>query len=444
MARILNAQAGRSSLPSQDKLLKKGVDFVGNLRYPYGDEVNVIRSRRRQSEHRRRVLSSAFLLVISLAVSATGYWWYKSRVESSPLAERVNVLVLGIDRVSGATARRSDTIFVASLREGDVRLLSIPRDTHVKFPDGRVEKVNAAYAVGGAELARTVISNFLGVEIKYYIVLDYDGFEKLIDLFGGVTLTVEKPLKDEVTKPLINIPAGTQKFNGKMALAYVRYRDPVTGDLGRLQRQRQLIEALLRQRTSSSSLDDLQKFVTTAQQYIETNLAPVLLYRLAQRLHNLRPEQVQIKQIPGESVCKPPKEGGCYIEPDPVRTAQLVNKMLRGMDVVTADEVRVKVLNGAGVTGLARRVSELLRTEGFSVVHVGNADRFDYPESYIIDITGNPKKIELLRERSLRTLLKVVKPEELPATMKGLAAKGVTGEGADAIIILGQDFKISE
>ena len=400
----------------------------------------MIRSRRREIEQRRRILSVAFLLVVSIAVSATGYWWYKSRVEPSPLPERVYVLVLGIDYVPGAAARRSDTIFVASLREGDVRILSIPRDTHVKFPDGRVEKVNAAYAVGGAELARRVISNFLGVEIKYYIVVDYEGFEKLIDLVGGVTLTVERPLKDEKTKPPIDIPAGTHKFNGKMALGYVRYRDPTTGDLGRLQRQRQLLEALLRQRASSPP--DLQQFLTTAQKFIETNLAPILLYRLAQRLHDLKPEQVQIKQIPGESVCKSAKEGGCYIEPDPVRTAQLVNKMLRGMEVVTADEVRVKVLNGSGVTGLARRVGELLRNEGFSVIHIGNADRFDYAESYIIDITGNPKKIELLRERSLRTLLKVVKPEEIPATMKGLAAKGVTGEGADAIIILGRDFKI--
>ncbi len=343
-----------------------------------------------------------------------------------------------------APARRSDTIFVASLREGDVRLLAIPRDTHVKFPDGRVEKVNAAYAFGGAELTRKVISNFLGLEIKYYIVIDYEGFEKLVDLVGGVTVTVEKPLKDDKTKPPIDIPAGTQKLNGKMALGYIRYRDTATGDWGRLQRQRQLIEALVRTGLRDKSLQNLQQLVTTAHQYIETNLAPVMLYRLVERLQNLRPEQVQIKQIPGESVCKPVKEGGCYIEPDPVRTAQLVNKMLRGLDVVTADEVRVTVLNGSGITGIARRVSELLRNEGFSVVHTGNADRFDYTQSYIIDITGDARKIELLRERSLRSLFKVVKPQELPATMKGLAAKGVTGAGADAILILGRDFQIAE
>jgi LCP family protein required for cell wall assembly len=404
--------------------------------------VDVIQSRRRQAEQRRRVLLVTFLLVLSIAVSAAGYWWYKSRVASPPLDERVSVLVLGLDYVPGATARRSDTIFVASLREGDVRVLSIPRDTHVKLPNGRVEKVNAAYAFGGAEFARKVISNFLGVEIKYYIVVDYDGFEKLIDLMGGVTVSVEKPLKDDKTKPPIDIAAGTQKLTGKMALGYIRYRDNQSGDLGRLQRQRQLLEALLRQGVREKSL--LQQMVTTAQQYIETNLAPVQLYRLAQRLQTLRPEHVQIKQIPGESVCKSAKEGGCYIEPDPVRTAQLVNKMLRGMEVVTADEVRVKVLNGSGVTGVARRVGELLRNEGFSVVHVGNADRFDYTQSYIIDITGNAKKIELLRERSLRSLWKVVKPQELAATMKGLAAKGVTGDGADVILILGQDFAITE
>jgi LCP family protein required for cell wall assembly len=383
-------------------------------------------------------------LLLSVAVSAAGYWWFKSRVESPPVEERVRVLVLGLDYVEGASAQRSDTILVASLREGDVRLLAIPRDTHVKFPDGRVEKANAAYAFGGAELARRVISNFLGIDIKYYVVVDYNGFEKLVDLAGGVAINVERPLKDDKTKPPIDIPAGNQRLNGKTALGYIRYRDTITGDLGRLQRQRQLLEAFLRQGVREKSLDGLQQMITTAHQHIETNLAPVSIYRLAQRLQNLRPEQVQIKQVPGESVCKPPKEGGCYIEPDPVRTAQLVNKMLRGLDIVTADEVRIKVLNGSGATGLARRVSELLRNEGFSVVHVGNADRFDYTDSYIIDITSDPRKIELLKERSLRSLFRVVKPDEVAATMRGLGIKGVTGEGADVILILGHDFQLPE
>lgn len=405
----------------------------------------MIHSRRRQAQQqRRRILVLSLLFVSLVAVSAAGYWWYKSRLESPSLETRVHLLVLGIDHVEGATARRSDTIFVASFHKDDVRLLAIPRDTHVKFPDGRVEKVNAAYAFGGAELARKAISNFLGLDIKYYIALDYNGFEKLVDLAGGVTVTIEKPLKDDKTKPPIDIPAGTHKLNGKMALGYVRYRDTTTGDLGRLQRQRQLMEAFLRQGMKDKSLNELQHLVLAAQQYIETNMAPVSLYKLAQRLEGLRPEQVQIKQIPGESICKPAKEGGCYIEPDPVRTAQLVNKMLRGLDVVTSDEVRVKVLNGSGTTGLARRVSELLRNEGFTVVHVGNADRFDYAQSYIIDITSDSRKIELLRERSLRSMFKIVKPNEITATMEGLKAKGVTGDGADVMLILGHDFQLPE
>jgi anionic cell wall polymer biosynthesis LytR-Cps2A-Psr (LCP) family protein len=128
-----------------------------------------------------------------------------------------------------------------------------------------------------------------------------------------VTVSVEKPLKDDKTKPPIDIAAGTQKLNGKMALGYIRYRDNQSGDLGRLQRQRQLLEALLRQ--GVRDMLKLQQMVTTAQQYIETNLAPVQLYRLAQRLQTLRPEQVQIKQIPGESVCKSAKEGAAISSP---------------------------------------------------------------------------------------------------------------------------------
>lgn len=403
----------------------------------------MVSRRRRQVGSRHRAFSIALISICVIAFSAAGYWWYKSRVESPPLEERVNLLVLGVDYVEGTKAQRSDTIFVASLREQDVRLLAIPRDIHVKFPDGHVEKVNAAYAHGGAELARQVVSNFLGIEIKYYVVVGYTGFEKLVDLVGGVTVKVEKGLKDLQTKPPIDIPAGNHRFDGKMTLSYVRYRDDKTGDLARLQRQRSLLEAFLRQGVRVSSLSELQQLVTAAQQHMETNLAPVSLYRLAQRLRDLRPEHVQIKQVPGESICKPPKEGGCYIEPDPVRTAQLVNKMLWRMDVATADEVRIKVLNGAGTTGLARKIAERLQHKGFGITHIGNADRLDYETSYIIDISGDARKIKLLTESGWRSV-KIVRPAEMAATIKGLAAKGVTSDKADVIIILGKDFQLSE
>ncbi len=402
--------------------------------------------RRRRRQRGNRALSLTVLLVLLCAFSAAGYWWYKHRIESPPWEDPLNVLVLGIDRIEGAKAQRSDTILVASLREGDLRLLSLPRDLRVKYPDGRAEKVNAAYAHGGAELARQVIANFLGIDLRYYAVLDYDGFEKLVDLVGGVTLTVDKPLKytDSAQKLNIDISAGRQRLNGQAALGYVRYRDDKTGgDLGRLQRQRQLLEAFLREGLPQISLSQWQQLVATAQQYIKTNLAPVMIYRWSQKLQGLKPEEVYVKQIPGEPLCKP-KPIGCYIEPDPLRTAQLVNKMIRRLAVATADEVRLKVLNGAGTTGLARRVSELLQHEGFVVTHTGNADRLDYATSYIIDTSGDAHKIRLLTERGWHSPLKVVRPDEVSDIMKGLAAKGVTGQNADALILLGQDFRLLE
>ncbi|MCI2429408.1 LCP family protein [Candidatus Acetothermia bacterium] len=404
------------------------------------------RRRRQQRSGQQRAIGLALFLVFLFAFSAAGYWWYKNRVESPPLEDPLNVLVLGIDRIEGAKAQRSDTILVASLREGDLRLLSLPRDLHVKYPDGRVDKINAAYAHGGAELARQVISGFLGLALNYYTVLDYDGFEKLIDLVGGVTVTVPQALKytDNAQKLTIDIPAGRQKLNGRAALGYVRYRDDKTGgDLGRLQRQRQLWEAFLREGLPKISLSQWQEIVSTAQQYIKTNIAPVIIYRWAQKLQGLKPEAVQIRQVPGEPVCKP-KPVGCYVEPDPVRTAQLVNKLIRRLDVVTADEVRVKVLNGAGTAGLARRVGERLQYEGFNVVHIGNADRLDYAQSYIIDTSGNAQKIKLLMERRWRSSLKAVRPDEVSDIIKGLAAKGVTGQNTDALVILGQDFQLRE
>jgi len=169
-------------------------------------------------------------------------------------AERTNILILGLDQVG--EAKRSDAILIVSIKEGDVRAISIPRDLRVKFPDGRLRKINAAYADGGVGLTRKVVSNFLDIPVHFHIVTGYEGFEKIIDLLGGVTLTIEKPLKyeDKAQKLFINLPAGTQKLMGKHVLDYVRFRDE-TGDWGRIKRQQNLIRALLAQGVQLKDFD---------------------------------------------------------------------------------------------------------------------------------------------------------------------------------------------
>lgn len=357
--------------------------------------------------------------------------------------ERTNILVLGLDQVG--EAKRSDAILIASIKEGDVKVISIPRDLRVKFPDGRLRKINAAYADGGVGLTRKVVSDFLDIPVHFHIITSYEGFEQIIDLLGGVTLTIEKPLKyeDKAQKLFINLPAGTQKLTGKQALDYVRFRDE-TGDWGRIKRQQALIKALLAKGIQLKDFDTLKGLIAAAYRYIDTNMALIDMYELAKKLMGLREDQVALKQIPARPVTA---EGVNFLEPDIVKTAELVSELIKGIDVLTNSDIKVCVLNGNGVEGFARRVGELLAAEDFEVVHIGNADHFDYKQSYIVNVGGDERKAKRLeaelRGRMATGAIQIVKPEELGKRLE-VVTRGLDPKGVDLIFIGGKDFELKK
>lgn len=110
-----------------------------------------------------------------------------------------NILVLGVDRRTGDTGR-SDTLFVTMLdtSRNQAALLSIPRDTLVPIPGHGWDKVNHVYAYGGQELSRKTLENFLGIRISNYVLVDFQGFIKLVDAIGGVDIDVESPCSTRI------------------------------------------------------------------------------------------------------------------------------------------------------------------------------------------------------------------------------------------------------
>ena len=129
----------------------------------------------------------------------------------------VPVLLLGIDRRIPEEPARSDTIILAFLNRQDksISLLSIPRDTYAYIPDcSREDKINAAHAVGGPSATAEAVSMLLGVDVEYYVVTDFQGFERIIDTLGGVTIDVDQGCIMELR---IHIDL-VQRLNGHDAL----------------------------------------------------------------------------------------------------------------------------------------------------------------------------------------------------------------------------------
>jgi LCP family protein required for cell wall assembly len=238
--------------------------------------------------------------------------------------DRLNILIIGADYDYDNKARplpkpaRSDTILIVSLsRDGEASILSIPRDTVVRF-NGKLHKINAAHAIGGPELLRQVIEEQFGIQIHHFVQVTYEAFVKLVDLVGGVDLFVEYDMHydDNWGKLHIHLQRGFQHLNGEQALGFVRYRgkgyrkfcpkckvkierwDP-RGDLGRIERQQQFLKALAKKLLQPKMVTKLPQLVSIAHRYVATDMDLKTLLSLANFARQLDLDNMKTATLPG-------------------------------------------------------------------------------------------------------------------------------------------------
>ncbi|MCM3705709.1 LytR family transcriptional regulator [Cytobacillus firmus] len=252
-----------------------------------------MRSEYKQGKKRRKwpkIVGSIFLLII-LAGLGYGFMIYKSltdavetmhqpvehksdkRQEDITLAnkEPFSVLMMGVDQRKGDKGR-SDTMIVLSVNpnKNSVKMLSIPRDTRTEIiGKGFEDKINHAYAFGNEEMAMATVENFLDIPIDYYLKVNMEGFKDIVDAVGGVTVNNSKAF----SQGGYQFNEGPNNLNGKEALAYVRMRkqDP-EGDFGRQNRQRQIIQGVIKKGISVNSLTNYDDIFEALGKNVRTNM----------------------------------------------------------------------------------------------------------------------------------------------------------------------------
>lgn len=191
-----------------------------------------------------------------------------------------NWLLLGTDYSATApagsdyaTGGRSDTMIVAKVdwKNHQVTLVSIPRDLQVELPGRGTEKINDALYFGGPKEAEQVVSGLLGIPIDHYAIVNLTTFPKLIDALGGVTVDVPYDVVD-TRYGKTYFKAGVHHLNGNQALQYVRIRYNSQGTVGRQDRERQVIEAVIHQLLSPSGMTKLPQVIAVAQKNIQSDL----------------------------------------------------------------------------------------------------------------------------------------------------------------------------
>lgn len=180
------------------------------------------------------------------------------------------ILLLGSDkRPDDATdggaggGQRSDTIILARLnpKENATALMSLPRDLKVEIPGHGVDKINAAYSLGGPKLTLDTVKRLTGLSVNHVINVDFHGFQKAIDAIGCIYTDVDRRYYNDTAEfAYINIPAGYQQMCGDKALQYARFRHE-DSDLVRGIRQQDLLRDAKQQVGVGTLVDDRDKLL---------------------------------------------------------------------------------------------------------------------------------------------------------------------------------------
>ena len=189
--------------------------------------------------------------------------------------EPFSVLLLGIDTGDDGRVEqgRSDTTIVATVnpRDKQTTLVSLARDTYVDIPgQGKQDKLNHAYAFGGASLAMDTVENYLNIPINHYVSINMAGLKELVNAVGGIEVNNNLTFSQDG----YDFTIGKISLDGEQALSYsrMRYEDP-NGDYGRQERQRKVIEGIVQKVLSLNSVSNYQEILTAVSDNMKTDLS---------------------------------------------------------------------------------------------------------------------------------------------------------------------------
>lgn len=411
------------------------------------------------------------------SVSGAGELSYEPPPGPATADDRINVLLLGIDRRGGkGWGYRTDTIIVVTVDPTNqtAGMLSIPRDLQIPIPGNGEDRINTAnvygyshkYPGGGPALLKRTIEVDFGFPIDYYVMVDFNGFEEIIDTLGGIGVNVPKQLHDTKypdPKPgdpyaykTIHFDVGWQQMDGSRALEYARSRMS-TSDFDRARRQQLILVAIREKALGLNLIPKLPTLAATMMDTVKTDMTleeMLELARLAPQIDMTNVKQVVIqkpmvygyRREDGAAVQLPKWDlinqavASLFSSPvvvvptptpaAPIPTPTLAPSQIEELQILASEGARIAVQNGTSEPNFAARVAATLMEQGFQVVEFGDASRLDYANTVVVDYTGKTLTLEQLVQRF----------QVIPENVRH--SPNLRSE-IDIRIIVGQDFLLS-
>jgi polyisoprenyl-teichoic acid--peptidoglycan teichoic acid transferase len=277
-------------------------------------------------------------------------------------ARQLNVLVLGYQDDEATT----DTVVLAHLdvARQSATLVSIPRDAWVPIPGQGSQKINAAYAYGGAKTTARVVSALMGgIPIDATVALQPEGAAQIVDAMGGLNVNVDEDMDyDDNNGALhIHLKKGEQYLTGSQVVGYIRFRHDATSDFGRMGRQQQVLKLMMDQLSQPQDWARLPRILQFARKDIVSTLSDGQLLALLELYRNVPDDNVRTFTLPS----KPGWVGDASVVFVDERWAKLVGDLL--FRKVDPPQDEILVANATGNAKLDKTIVAALRGAGWNV-----------------------------------------------------------------------------
>lgn len=364
--------------------------------------------------------------------------------------DRINILLVGTDYREGDISSRTDSMIIVSIdpKAKTVGILSLPRDLQVNILGYGPDKLNAAYVYGDIDkkpgggiglLERTILNNF-GVQIHYFGSVNFQGFVKIVDAFGGVTVDPQYAIVDDEYPTetygytSLYFPAGVQHLDGKSALQYARTRHADL-DFGRSRRQQEVILALRQQALKGNLIQNFYKLLDVLGGAVRTDLQQQQIAQLANLGLSIPDGGIRSITLEDLLVGKVGDDGAQYLTGDwsaiRARVRQIVPNAGATVPTPTPDATaKIAVQNGTLRAGFAARTTDRLKARGFTGVTVNTATvtGVELPMAQTVIYEWGKADTAILAAKALGLTESVVQH-----------ATGSPPGGADILIVLGND-----
>lgn len=383
--------------------------------------------------------------------------------------DRINVLIIGMGGQGHEGAYLADTIILASFKPStkQVALISFPRDMAANIPGYGWRKINNAnafgerdgYPGGGARMLADTLEKITKQKIPYYVRVDFNGFEKIIDDLGGIDVYVERSFTDtrfpaeDFTTHVVSFTQGQRHMNGKTALTYARSRhgnNSEGSDFARAKRQQKILLAVKDKITSPATLINPSKLIglyNNLSQYVETNFDPQELLSLARMGKNLRYTditQIVIDNGPQGLLKQEIGEEGAYLLVP--RTGlgnygeirELVGTIFTKPEKLS-EPPKTVILNGTTMPGYAAALAQKLSANDFSVVATANhlSSTVEQTLVYRLRPDHEPSSVDIIKKLLAFKELSAL-PSQLTSYLLAIDG-GLALDQLDYIIVLGKD-----